>query len=208
MASVATRQGGERWYSVSDARAGVTGTAGKGTAADGGGDAKQPSPGDGSKLTSGQWLSVFIVVILILIAFALFSAVMFRSADDAAMTEIIWNRRIYIFAAAEAITFTAVGWLFGREVNRARAESAEKSAASAKKDAKEAQEETMDKMEKSAAAEAKGQSLAGAVVTSARNAGSQPAELEGVVGAALGASNSQLKSLADLAELLYPELNR
>jgi hypothetical protein len=48
-----------------------------------------------------------------------------------------WERLVYIFGAIEALAFTAVGWVFGREVNRQRAETAEKRAddAESQKDA-------------------------------------------------------------------------
>ncbi|MEV0788650.1 hypothetical protein [Kribbella sp. NPDC050459] len=39
-----------------------------------------------------------------------------------------WARLVYVFGAFEAIAFTAVGWVFGAEVNRQRADSAEKRA--------------------------------------------------------------------------------
>jgi hypothetical protein len=36
-----------------------------------------------------------------------------------------WERLVYVFGAFEAIAFTAVGWIFGTEVNRQRADNAE-----------------------------------------------------------------------------------
>ena len=52
---------------------------------------------------------------------------------------------------------------------------------------------------------AKAESLAHAVVASASHAGARPTpELQGVTGAALGTSNSQLESLRDLAVKLFP----
>ncbi|KKL57828.1 hypothetical protein LCGC14_2231500, partial [marine sediment metagenome] len=36
-----------------------------------------------------------------------------------------WSRLIYLFSGVEAIVFAAAGFLFGREVNRKRAENAE-----------------------------------------------------------------------------------
>ena len=50
---------------------------------------------------------------------------------DVDVEEVTWSRRVYIFAAVEAITFAGVGWLFGREVHRERAEVAEDRAANA-----------------------------------------------------------------------------
>ncbi len=50
---------------------------------------------------------------------------------DIDVEELTWSRRVYIFAGVEAITFAGVGWLFGREVHRERAEVAEDRAANA-----------------------------------------------------------------------------
>lgn len=44
---------------------------------------------------------------------------------EAAGDEIRWGRIIYLFSGIESIAFAAAGFLFGREVNRARAETAE-----------------------------------------------------------------------------------
>lgn len=44
-----------------------------------------------------------------------------------------WVKITYIFSSIEAIVFTAVGFIFGREVNRLRAVKAEKSEEKAKK---------------------------------------------------------------------------
>lgn len=36
-----------------------------------------------------------------------------------------WNRMIFLYGGIEAVAFAAVGWFFGKEVNRERAENAE-----------------------------------------------------------------------------------
>jgi cytochrome bd-type quinol oxidase subunit 1 len=64
-----------------------------------------------------------MVAIVLAIAFVAFAAFLTFNADTTNATE--WDRWVYVFGAAEAVAFTAVGWLFGREVNRKRAESAE-----------------------------------------------------------------------------------
>ena len=70
-----------------------------------------------------------------------------------------WEQRVYVFGAVEAIVFTAVGWVFGREVHRQSAETAKEDAAEAKQDAKAKTEEV-----KGLAVEAeKGRALALAV---------------------------------------------
>lgn len=64
-----------------------------------------------------------VVAVVLAIAFAVFAVFLVLNAGTQNVTE--WERWIYVFGAAEALAFTAVGWLFGREVNRKRAEIAE-----------------------------------------------------------------------------------
>jgi hypothetical protein len=65
----------------------------------------------------------------LLLGFAVLVVYMLGQADGNAT---IWDRQIYIFGAVEAIVFTAVGWIFGREVHRSSAESAREDAEAAK----------------------------------------------------------------------------
>src|SRR5215212_6276137 len=89
---------------------------------------------DGSK-----WAWQFVVTILLLLAFAVLVIVLTISADTG--DETTWQRRVYLFGAVQAIVFTAVGWLFGREVHRSAAESAKDDADAAKQDAAVARDE-------------------------------------------------------------------
>ena len=57
-----------------------------------------------------------------------------------------WVKITYIFSSVEAIVFTAVGFIFGREVNRSRAVKAEKNEEKAKKDKKELAKEVLKKL--------------------------------------------------------------
>jgi hypothetical protein len=86
--------------------------------------------------------------VVITIVFVAFGAFLVTNADTTNQTE--WQRWVYVFGAAEAIAFAALGWVFGREVNRQRAETAERDAESAK-------EQTQEEM-------TKGATLAGLVV--------------------------------------------
>lgn len=52
-----------------------------------------------------------------------------------------WEKRVYIFAGMQAIVFTAVGWLFGREVNLSAAKAAAADAQEAKSEAASARTE-------------------------------------------------------------------
>lgn len=57
-----------------------------------------------------------------------------------------WVKITYIFSSVEAIVFTAVGFIFGREVNKSRAVEAERKEEQAKKDKKEFAKEVLDKI--------------------------------------------------------------
>jgi hypothetical protein len=70
-----------------------------------------------------------VVAVFLLIAFGVVVALMLGWADT-------WDQRVYVFGAVEAIVFTAVGWIFGREVHRQTAEVAQKDAAEAKEEVK------------------------------------------------------------------------
>lgn len=76
-----------------------------------------------------------VVAIVVTAAFLVFGLFLVLNADTADATE--WERWVYVFGAAEAIAFTAIGWMFGREVNRQRAENAEGNAESAQAAAQE-----------------------------------------------------------------------
>jgi hypothetical protein len=65
------------------------------------------------------------VTIIALIGFAILVVYLFDNMD---MTEQRWLRSTYLLAGIEAIVFASVGWLFGKEVHRAQAESAEQRA--------------------------------------------------------------------------------
>lgn len=65
--------------------------------------------------------------------FAAFAVFLVANADTREQAE--WERWVYVFGAVEAIAFAAIGWLFGREVNRERAEKAEDAAEQANEEA-------------------------------------------------------------------------
>jgi len=107
--------------------------------------------------------------VVVVLAFGLFATFLVINADTSNQTE--WERWVYVFGGVEAIAFAAVGWVFGREVNRERAESAEGRAAAAT--ASEKEERT------------KGATLAGMVVAGAGGTeGRQRLETQGVGNAA------------------------
>ena len=91
---------------------------------------------------AARWKWQFIVAAALLVAFAALIAVMLLIAHG---DDTVWQRRVYVFGAAQAIVFTAIGWLFGREVNRSTAESAKNDAAQAKEEAASARQEATEK---------------------------------------------------------------
>ena len=86
-----------------------------------------------------------LVTIFAILGFGGFIALIatLLSNNSTAMSEVIWGRYIYLLAGIETITFTSIGWLFGKEVHREQAEVAQKQVSAAMDQAKDAQKETM-----------------------------------------------------------------
>lgn len=80
----------------------------------------------------------FIIAFLILLGYAFFVNTLVGKVD---VDDKVWIKLIDLFGSVEAIVFTAVGFLFGREVNRARALQAEQKEKQAQADAKKANKE-------------------------------------------------------------------
>ena len=106
-----------------------------------------------SQQDGAKWTWQFMVAVGLLLAFAALDVVMLFMANTG--NEIVWQRRVYLFGAVEAVVFTAVGWLFGREVSRSAAESAKQEASDAKQDATAARAEVKQKTDEAATAEQK-----------------------------------------------------
>lgn len=64
-----------------------------------------------------------LVAAVAAVAYVVVVAVMWEHIDD---TDAAWSRRMLLFSGVEAMVFAAVGWLFGKEVNRGAAEAAER----------------------------------------------------------------------------------
>jgi hypothetical protein len=65
------------------------------------------------------------VAILAVLGFAALIILIATLLSNAAMTDVQWERYTFLLAGVETITFTATGWLFGKEVHREQAEQAE-----------------------------------------------------------------------------------
>lgn len=99
------------------------------------------------------WVVLLIIALLLIGVYVIAVWILFGLADDAGTSEIIWGRYTFLLAGFEAVVFTAVGWLFGREVNRKQAEQAEKATKAAQ-----------EKGEEAAEAKAKGEGLKNAIL--------------------------------------------
>lgn len=73
-----------------------------------------------------------LVAVVLTGAFVAFAVFLVLNADT--KNEHEWDRWVYVFGTAEAVAFTAVGWLFGREVSRKRADTAESRAHTAEQE--------------------------------------------------------------------------
>ncbi|GAA0504417.1 hypothetical protein Ade02nite_28490 [Paractinoplanes deccanensis] len=85
-----------------------------------------------------RWGRQFGVTAGLLVGFAALVVAMIWIADG---DDVVWQRRVYVFGAVEALVFTAIGWLFGREVHRSAAQSAQASADAANQAADQARSE-------------------------------------------------------------------
>jgi len=106
----------------------------------------------------------FVLAIIILIVYLIFIGFMlFKSKIE----EPSWSRMLYLFSGIEAIVFAALGYVFGKDIHRIRAEKAEENVEEAKKETDKAKKET-DNAKKTAEAEKlKGVKLSTAIL--ARN---------------------------------------
>jgi hypothetical protein len=146
--------------------------------------------------TQLPWHFQFTVAAVLILAFVVLTVFMLSWADA---SDGVWKNRVFVFSSVEAIVFTAVGWIFGREVHRAQAESA-------RKDAQDAKETASRKADEAAEERAKGMRLAGAVESFAAGADADgrardvglDAEHEGP-----GGRSAQLATLHDLVQRLY-----
>jgi hypothetical protein len=92
-----------------------------------GADAPPPKPA--TSQTDVRTLVAVLVVLLAVIGFGLIVWYLVKSSSSS--SEPHWQRLTYVYTGVQTVVFTAVGWLFGREVNRKHAETAQAQADSA-----------------------------------------------------------------------------
>jgi hypothetical protein len=91
-----------------------------------------------SILSFTQGLVPLLVAIIVLWWFGTVLKEMLARANSEVTAE-AWSRYTYLYSGLEALAYAAAGFLFGREVNRQRADRAEESAANSQEIAFEAQ---------------------------------------------------------------------
>lgn len=91
-----------------------------------------------SILSLTQGLVPLLVAVIVLLAFGTVLKEMLTRANTEITPE-TWDRYTYLFRSLEALAYSAAGFLFGREVNRQRAENAEANADKSQEIAFEAQ---------------------------------------------------------------------
>jgi hypothetical protein len=135
-----------------------------------------------------------ITTTLLIAAFAAFVAFLL---NEVAVSEVTWGRYVYLLSGFEAIVFAAVGWMFGKEVHRERAEKAEEKGT-------EAVQKQVAAVTEAATEKQKGLGLAQAIIAHANEA---PARLAALGVPAGEAPAVEMAPLASLARASYPEVS-
>jgi len=150
------------------------------------------------------WKWQLIVAVVLLALFLGLAVWMLLLADS---SDAVWKNRAYVFGSVEAIVFTAVGWLFGREVNRAQAETAQESADKAREVADQKTEEAGIAQKQAAVTEERGRGLVdgiGLMTASPPAPTSRGGDIGLGQGRAPAGTDSQLEALHELGRRLFP----
>lgn len=138
----------------------------------------------------------FLFAAFVLIGYTIFLYFLVIKAQSE--DEKIWTRFIYLFSGVEAIVFSAVGFIFGREVNRTRAEKSEN-------EAKDAQNQEKEAKIKENEAKVKGESLAKLVLSKVDNPKAPSSKFK-IRAMSAGKEENEILDLAMYVKTLYPEL--
>jgi len=176
-------------------------------------------PGNAEKNNKDGFAFVpYLIAIGVLIAYGFFLYFLIGKTDA---KELDWSRLIYLFSGVEAIVFAAAGFLFGREVNRKRAENAEEDKKQVQKEKKQVEmakkqveiemkqtEKQKEEMKDKAVEERKNALILGAMAIQAeKTATDMPAHGSALEGATARAMPASLGNIAEKARKMYPELN-
>lgn len=152
-------------------------------------------PGSAEKKnTNGFGLIPYIIAIGVLIAYGFFIHFL---TGEAKAEEPEWSRLIYLFSGVEAIVFAAAGFLFGKEVNRKRAENAEEEKKQAENQKEEAKKQTVEERKK-------GLILGTMMIQEEKTAASMTSENVALEG--MASKPGPVASMAKSARSMYPEL--
>ena len=147
--------------------------------------------GDGGGALRNTTAVVVAIAALIVLVIAI--AVLWDKADDP-NNETAWARWTFLLAGIEAIAFAGAGFLFGREVNRAAAETAQS-----------ATETANEQTTHAAATEASGRNLRDLVLIKAARAGGGTPPRSDLLGEAdLQQTPADWREVADFAQRLFP----
>ncbi|WP_142783825.1 hypothetical protein [Changchengzhania lutea] len=144
----------------------------------------------------------FKFAIFIFIVYLIFIGYLLWRTDT--KDDLIWTRMLFLFTGIEAIVFAALGYVFGRDVHRKRAENAEKNAEDAKKDEAKAKKDAEEAKDKAQKEREKGIALSAAVKSRNSNTthGNSRLNIKGLTGSANLKDTDDY--LVNLANNLYP----
>ena len=97
-----------------------------------------------SNVPPTAWWFIFGLAILILFGYVYFIIFMVNKTDLGEGKELQWSRLVFLFSGVEAIVFAAVGFVFGREVHRSKADAADTRAENAEQKNQEAQKKASE----------------------------------------------------------------
>ncbi len=160
----------------------------------------QPEPS--RSLSAGgvprQWQLLAAAVLVVV--FLVIGVLMIVTADT---SDAVWKNRVTIFCAFQSLVCGAVGWLFGREINRVPAEVARADAQEAKELAQENADEAAEARVRAATEETRGRALASAVTATAASTNGSSSREPGSFERASTAPSAQMAALAAMAKDLY-----
>ena len=151
---------------------------------------------DSSSPDLRTWTAVLVAVIAI-VGFGLTVWYLLTTAHSS--TESTWQRLTYVFTGVQTVVFTAVGWVFGREVNRRQAETAQQRA-------DEATEAEKDAVARVADLDARGRAAKAAVAArQATYTDTAKVRARGFAGTSAGAAAGDIDELASFMNALFPD---
>jgi hypothetical protein len=134
-----------------------------------------------------------IVTVVLMTAFA---ALIVFLLGEVGVSQVSWERYVYLLSGVEAVVFAAVGWLFGKEVHREQAQKAEAKA-------EDASAKHVVAASEAATEKAKGLALARAIVA---HTGPLRARAASTASDVEPPKAAEMAPLATLARETYPEL--